>query len=76
MEGGEGCCAKVRWGDQEFLRDGELMVPVFGRGFACLDAGMHDSLSEASNYVEVIEKRQGLKIACLEDIAFCRGRIS
>lgn len=62
--------------NQEFLRDGELKVQVFGRGFAWLDTGTHDSLSEASNYVEVIEKRQGLKIACLEDIAFRRGWIT
>ena len=62
--------------NQEFLRGGELKVQVFGRGFAWLDTGTHDSLSEASNYVEVIEKRQGLKIACLEDIAFRRGWIT
>ena len=62
--------------NQEFLKDGELKVQVFGRGFAWLDTGTHDSLSEASNYVEVIEKRQGLKIACLEDIAFRRGWIT
>jgi len=62
--------------NQEFLRDDELKVQVFGRGFAWLDTGTHDSLSEASNYVEVIEKRQGLKIACLEDIAFRRGWIT
>ena len=62
--------------NQEFLKDGELKVQLLGRGFAWLDTGTHDSLSEASNYVEVIEKRQGLKIACLEDIAFRRGWIT
>ena len=62
--------------NQEFLKDGELKVQVFGRGFAWLDTGTHDSLSEASNFVEVIEKRQGLKIACLEGIAFRNGWIS
>lgn len=56
--------------NQEFLNDGELKVQVFGRGFAWLDTGTHDSLAEASTFVEVIEKRQGLKIACLEGIAF------
>ena len=56
--------------NQEFLKDGELKVQVFGRGFAWLDTGTHDSLSEASTFVEVIEKRQGLKVACLEDIAY------
>ena len=59
--------------NQEFLRDGELKVQTFGRGFAWLDTGTHDSLAEASIFVEVIEKRQGLKIACLEGIAFKRG---
>lgn len=62
--------------NQEFLASGELKVQVFGRGFAWLDTGTHDSLSEASNFVEVIEKRQGLKIACLEEIAFRNGWIS
>ncbi len=62
--------------NQEFLKDGELKVQVFGRGFAWLDTGTHDSLSEASNFVEVIEKRQGLKIACLEGIAYRNGWIS
>lgn len=62
--------------NQEFLKDGELKVQVFGRGFAWLDTGTHDSLAEASTFVEVIEKRQGLKIACLEGIAFRRGWIS
>ena len=51
--------------NQEFLKDGELKVQVFGRGFAWLDTGTHDSLAEASTFVEVIEKRQGLKVACL-----------
>ena len=62
--------------NQEFLSKGELKVRVFGRGFAWLDTGTHDSLAEASNFVEIIEKRQGLKIACLEDIAFRNGWIS
>lgn len=61
--------------NQRFLNDGELKVSVFGRGFAWLDTGTHDSLSEASTFVEVIEKRQGLKIACLEGIAYRRGWI-
>ncbi len=62
--------------NQEFLATGELKVQTFGRGFAWLDTGTHDSLAEASIFVEVIEKRQGLKIACLEDIAFRHGWIS
>ena len=62
--------------NQEFLAAGELKVQTFGRGFAWLDTGTHDSLAEASIFVEVIEKRQGLKIACLEDIAFRQGWIS
>ena len=61
--------------NQAFLADGELKVQVFGRGFAWLDTGTHDSLSEASTFVEVIEKRQGLKIACLEGIAYRNGWI-
>ena len=61
--------------NQEFLTDGELKVKLLGRGFAWLDTGTHDSLSEASTFVEVIEKRQGLKIACLEEIAFRNGWI-
>ena len=61
--------------NQEFLKDGELKVQVFGRGFAWLDTGTHDSLSEASTFVEVIEKRQGLKVACLEGIAYRNGWI-
>jgi glucose-1-phosphate thymidylyltransferase len=62
--------------NQQFLDDGELKVQTLGRGFAWLDTGTHDSLSEASTFIEVIEKRQGLKIACLEDIAFQHGWIS
>jgi len=62
--------------NQKFLEDGQLKVRVFSRGFAWLDTGTHDSLSEASTFVEVIEKRQGLKIACLEDIAFNNGWIT
>ena len=62
--------------NQRFLEDRELKVQVFGRGFAWLDTGTHDSLSEASTFVEVIEKRQGLKIACLEGIAYRNGWIS
>ncbi len=58
------------------LKDGELEGQVFGRGFAWLDTCTHDSLSEASNFVEVIEKRQGLKLACLEGIAYPNGWIS
>lgn len=61
--------------NQEFLKDGSLKVQTLGRGFAWLDTGTHDSLSEASTFVEVIEKRQGLKIACLEGIAFRKGWI-
>ncbi len=61
--------------NQQFLRDGELKVQTLGRGFAWLDTGTHDSLSEASTFIEVIEKRQGLKIACLEGIAFRQGWI-
>ena len=62
--------------NQAFLKDGELKVQVFGRGFAWLDTGTHDSLAEASIFVETLEKRTGLKIACLEDIAFENGWIS
>ena len=61
--------------NQAFMESGELRVGVLGRGFAWLDTGTHDSLSEASTFVEVIEKRQGLKIACLEGIAFENGWI-
>ena len=62
--------------NQRFLADGELKVQTLGRGFAWLDTGTHDSLSEASTFVEVIEKRQGLKIACLEGIAYRKGWIT
>lgn len=62
--------------NQEFLNDGKLKVQTLGRGFAWLDTGTHDSLSEASTFIEVIEKRQGLKVACLEGIAFRQGWIS
>ena len=62
--------------NQKFLDDGELKVEVLPRGFAWLDTGTHDSLAEASIYVEVLEKRQGLKIACLEGIAYRQGWIS
>ena len=62
--------------NQAFLKDGELKVQVFGRGFAWLDTGTHDSLAEASIFVETLEKRTGLKIGCLEDIAFGNGWIS
>ena len=62
--------------NQEFLKDGELKIQLLGRGFAWLDTGTHDSLAEASTFVETIEKRQGLKIACLEGIAYRKGWIS
>lgn len=62
--------------NQQFLSDGELKVQTLQRGFAWLDTGTHDSLAEASIFVEVIEKRQGLKIACLEGIAFRKGWIT
>ena len=62
--------------NQQFLDDKELKVKTLGRGFAWLDTGTHDSLSEASTYIEVIEKRQGLKVACLEGIAYRKGWIS
>lgn len=61
--------------NQYFLEKGELQVQLFGRGFAWLDTGTHDSLSEASTFIEVIEKRQGLKVACLEGIAYEKGWI-
>ncbi len=61
--------------NQRFLNDNKLLVQTLGRGFAWLDTGTHDSLSEASTFVEVIEKRQGLKVACLEGIAYRRGWI-
>lgn len=62
--------------NQRFLQDGQLKVQTLGRGFAWLDTGTHDSLSEASTYIEVIEKRQGLKVACLEGIAYRKGWIT
>ena len=62
--------------NQRFLEDGELKVQTLGRGFAWLDTGTHDSLSEASTYIEVLEKRQGLKVACLEGIAYRQGWIT
>ncbi len=61
--------------NQVFLKEGNLKVQTLGRGFAWLDTGTHNSLAEASNYIEVIEKRQGLKVACLEDIAYRKGWI-
>ena len=62
--------------NQKYLEKGDLKVQLFGRGFAWLDTGTHESLSEASNFVEVLEKRQGLKISCLEEIAWRNGWIS
>ena len=62
--------------NETYLRQNRLKVSTLARGFAWLDTGTHDSLSEASTFIEVIEKRQGLKIACLEDIAFCNGWIN
>ncbi len=62
--------------NQKFLEDGELKVQTLGRGFAWLDTGTHDSLSEASTYIEVLEKRQGLKVACLEGLAYRKGWIN
>ena len=62
--------------NQRFLQEKALKVQLLGRGFAWLDTGTHDSLSEASNFIEVIEKRQGLKVACLEEIAFNKGWIT
>ena len=61
--------------NQEYLRRQQLRVQTLQRGFAWLDTGTHDSLAEASTFIEVIEKRQGLKVACLEEIAFCNGWI-
>ena len=66
---------EITAGNQRFLEDKELKVQTLGRGFAWLDTGTHDSLSEASTYIEVIEKRQGLKVACLEGIAYRKGWI-
>ena len=62
--------------NQEFLKAGELRVQPLGRGFAWLDTGTHESLSEAATFIEVIEKRQGLKVACLEEIAYSSGWIT
>ena len=62
--------------NQEFLKSNNLKVQLLGRGFAWLDTGTHDSLMEASNFVETLEKRQGLKISCLEEIAFKKGWIT
>ena len=62
--------------NQEFLQAKELKVQLLGRGFAWLDTGTHDSLTEATNFVETLEKRQGLKISCLEEIAYHKGWIS
>ncbi len=62
--------------NQRFLQDGELKVQLFGRGFAWLDTGTFDSLSEASTFIEVLEKRQGLKISCLEEIGWRNGWIT
>lgn len=62
--------------NQSYLRDGKLNIQLLGRGFAWLDTGTHESLADASNYIETIEKRQGLKVACLEGIAYRKGWIS
>lgn len=62
--------------NQDFLKDGELKIQTLGRGFAWLDTGTHDSLSEASTFIEVIEKRTGLKVGCLEGIAYSKGWIN
>ena len=62
--------------NQEYLAQKKLKVQTLQRGFAWLDTGTHDSLSEASTFIEVIEKRQGLKVACLEEIAYKRGWIT
>ena len=62
--------------NKEFLSSAQLKVKTLGRGFAWLDTGTHDSLTEATNYIETIEKRQGLKVACLEGIALRKGWIS
>jgi glucose-1-phosphate thymidylyltransferase len=62
--------------NQKYLEQKNLLVQTLQRGFAWLDTGTHDSLSEASTFIEVIEKRQGLKVACLEEIAYKRGWIT
>ena len=62
--------------NQEFLKDGELKVQVFGRGFAWLDTGTHESLTDASNYIKDLEDHQGLKISCPEEIAYINGWIT
>ena len=62
--------------NQEFLKEDNLKVQLLGRGFAWLDTGTHESLAQASNFVEIIEARQGLKISCLEEIAYTKGWIS
>jgi glucose-1-phosphate thymidylyltransferase len=62
--------------NQRYLEQGDLKVELMGRGYAWLDTGTHESLLEASNYIQTIENRQGLKIACIEEIAFEKGYIS
>lgn len=62
--------------NQEFLKKDDLKVNLLGRGYAWLDTGTHDSLTEASNFIQTIEKRQGLKVACLEEIAYLKGYIT
>ncbi|MEC8884328.1 MAG: sugar phosphate nucleotidyltransferase, partial [Bacteroidota bacterium] len=62
--------------NQEYLTQGNLNVELMGRGYAWLDTGTHESLLEAANFIETIEKRQGLKVACLEEIAFEKGYLS
>jgi hypothetical protein len=62
--------------NREYLAPGELHVERFSRGFACLDTGTHESLLQASNFIKTIELRQGLKVACIEEVAYCKGFIS
>ena len=62
--------------NQKFLEDKNLRVELLGRGYAWLDTGTHESLLEASNFIQAVEHRQGLKVACLEEIAFLKGYIS